>query len=143
MKSSAKSLLMIIIILSAISANAQKIRFGVFADPQLSWFTSDTKKFTPNGSVFGFNAGFTLEKYFAERYAITTGASINSVGGNLKYNEDGYTLQTRDSTYNIDPGTNIMAKGQYISVPLGLKFKTNEIGYFTFYAHLGVNGIFA
>ena len=28
---------------------------------------------------------------------------------------------------------------QYINIPLGLKLKTNEIGYFTFYANLGLD----
>jgi hypothetical protein len=119
---------------------AQYLQFGVFADPQFSWFTSDTKRFTPNGLVFGFSAGFAFEKYFADRYAITSGASISSLGGNLKYNESGYTLETRDDVYNISAGSNVKFKGQYINVPLGLKFKTNEIGYSTYYAQLGING---
>lgn len=28
---------------------------------------------------------------------------------------------------------------QYINIPLGLKLKTNEIGYLTFFTHLGLN----
>ncbi|MDD2197722.1 MAG: hypothetical protein PHW91_11105, partial [Bacteroidales bacterium] len=51
------------LVLLNLSGQAQYLQFGVFADPQLSWFTSDTKKFSPNGSVFGFNAGFSLERY--------------------------------------------------------------------------------
>jgi hypothetical protein len=129
-----------VIILLAQPVKAQYLQFGVFADPQLSWFSSDTKRFSPNGIVLGFNAGFAFEKYFADRYAITSGASITGLGGNLKYNENGYTLDTRDDIYNITAGSNVKFKGQYINVPLGLKFKTNEIGYSTYYAQLGING---
>ena len=122
------------------SLKAQHIRFGIFADPQLSWFTSDTKKFTSNGMIMGFNAGFAFERFFADRYAIQTGASMNSIGGNLKYNEAGHQVTTRDDVYDIVENTSVKVKGQYISVPLGLKFKTNEIGYTTFYAHMGIKG---
>ncbi len=128
------------LVLLNLTGQAQYLQFGVFADPQLSWFTSDTKKFSPNGSVFGFNAGFSLERYFADRYAITTGASISNIGGNIKYKEEDYILKTRDGEYPIAVNSNVKVKGQYINVPLGLKFKTNEIGYTTFFAHLGVIG---
>jgi hypothetical protein len=122
------------------NAQTQNRRFSIFADPQLSWFTSDTKKFSPNGVVGGFNVGFTADKYFADRYAIYTGLSINNLGGNIKYNEAGYKLETRDSTYTITPGTNIKLKAQYLTVPVGLKFKTNQIGYVSFFAQVGVSG---
>jgi hypothetical protein len=140
-----KRLLLIIVGLMFLTSNlifAQKTNrsFSLFADPQLSWFTSDTKKFVPNGSVGGFNFGFTADKYFAERYAFYTGLSINNLGGNIKYMEGGYKLETRDSTYSIDPGTSIKLKAQYLTVPLGLKFKTNEIGYLAFFAQVGVSG---
>lgn len=129
-----------IAILISASVSAQNIRFGVFVDPQLSWFTSDTKKLTPNGPVFGVNTGFAFEKYFADRYAITTGASINFIGGNLKYNEPDFKIETRDSLYSLGTGASAKVKGQYISIPVGFKFKTNEIGYATFYAQLGLTG---
>lgn len=127
---------------ACISTKAQSTNrsFSLFADPQLSWFTSDTKKFEPNGSVGGFNIGFTADKYFAERYAFYTGVSINNLGGNIKYVDAGYKLETRDSTYKIDPGTSIKLKAQYLAVPLGLKFKTNQIGYLAFFAQVGVSG---
>lgn len=134
------TLLLALLAISILPAKAQNIRFGVFADPQISWFTSDTKQFTPNGPLFGFNAGFAFERFFADRYAISTGASIANLGGNIIYNQDGYTLKTRDGEYDILTGYNVKFKGQYISVPLGFKFKTNEIGYTTFYAQLGLSG---
>lgn len=126
--------------ITVIKAQQQTRRFSIFADPQLSWFSSDTKKFKSDGAILGFNIGFTADKYFAERYAFSTGLSINNVGGNLKYVEDGYKLETRDSTYDISAGSSIKLKAQYLSIPIGLKFKTNEIGYLTYTAQVGVSG---
>jgi hypothetical protein len=114
--------------------------FSIFADPQVSWFTSDTKKFEPNGSVTGFNIGFTADKYFAERYAFYTGVSVNNLGGNIKYMEAGYKLESTDATYDITPGTSIKLKAQYLTIPVGLKFKTNQIGYLAFFAQVGASG---
>lgn len=114
----------------------QGIQFGVFFDPQLSWFTSDTKQLSPNGPVMGYKGGFDFEAYFADRYAFVTGVSISNLGGKIKPLDD-YTLITREGEYPIPMGTSIKVRGQYLNVPLGFKFKTNEIGYTTFYAQLG------
>ncbi len=120
------------------SAKAQ-FSFGVFADPQLSWFNSDTKKYDPNGSVASLNVGFTAEKYFAERYAISTGLSLNSLGGNIRFS-DVFTLETKDGNYTVAAGDNVKFKAQYITMPLGFKFRTNQIGYSTYYATVGLKG---
>ncbi len=140
MKILTRFFILIIALFFTIKSSAQDMRFGVFADPQLSWFTSDTRDFSPNGPVFGFNAGFSYDRYFAERYAFTTGASITNIGGNLLYNVDDYSLSTRDEEYPITSGTNLRIRGQYVNIPLGFKFKTNQIGYTTIYAQLGING---
>lgn len=133
------TLAFIIISLMGLSkVNAQRLAFGVFGESQLTWLTSDTKAYKSDGATIGFNAGFALEKYFAERYAITTGASIASMGGNILFNNSGDTIKTLDGIYTMSQGESAKIKGQYISVPLGLKFKTNEIGYTTFYAALGL-----
>lgn len=113
--------------------------FGIFADPQLSWFSSDTKKFDPNGPVTGFNVGFSAEKYFAKRYAFSSGLSINSLGGNVRF-EDAFSLKTRDGEYLVAAGNNIKFKAQYVTLPIGFKFRTNQIGYSTYYATIGLKG---
>ncbi|MCB8964708.1 MAG: outer membrane beta-barrel protein [Bacteroidales bacterium] len=115
--------------------------FGVFVDPQLSWFNSDTKKYDPNGSVASFNVGFTADKYFAQRYALSSGLSLNSLGGNLKFAEP-FALKTNDSTYTVAVGKSIKLKAQYITLPVGFKFRTNQIGYNTFFANVGLKANF-
>ena len=124
--------------LFASSAMAQGMRFGVFFDPQISWFNSDHKDFDPNGPEFGYRIGFTADNFFAERYAFSTGLSINSLSGNIRYATDGYSLKTNDGKYSIAKNANVKARIQYLSVPLELKFKTIEIGYNTFYVHMGL-----
>jgi len=77
-----------------------------------------------------------MDKYFAENYAITTGVSIGSYGGKLSHTyETSYSLP--DTSVKVPANSAIKYKLQYITIPIGLKFTTKEIGYSRFYAHLG------
>lgn len=131
---------LILLMLSKQRVNAQQFSFGVFADPQLSWFNSDTKRYDPNGPVVGLNIGFNADKFFAKRYAFSSGLSVNTLGGNIRLMQSAFTLKTIDSTYNIAVGDNIKFKSQYLTLPIGFKFRTNQIGYITYFANVGVSG---
>lgn len=124
---------------SAFSQNSN-IRLGIIANPNVSWLKSDVSRIQGDGSRIGFNIGLMVDKYFAEHYAFTTGLSIHSIGGTLKY-RDGKDLHTSstDVPTPLDPGSRVQYNLQYLHIPWGLKFKTTEIGYSTFFAQLGVN----
>lgn len=117
---------------------SQNIRFSVFADPQFSWLTPESRDVEKEGSILGIDVGLSMDKYFAPNYAISSGVSIMSTGGKLIYN-DTIKLTVHDEIDTIAAGNSMEYNLQYINVPLGLKFKTNEIGYFTFYADLGID----
>jgi hypothetical protein len=130
--------LLLIILISSTFANAQW-KFGVFADPQVSWMKPDVKDVENNGIKGGINFGLVADKFFAPNYAITTGISIHSTGGNLKYTMiSNVPFETTDSTYQLSNGKSVKYKLQYIDIPLGLKLRTNRIGYSTIYADLGL-----
>ncbi len=133
-----KSILISIILFANIIAVCaqQRIRFSVFANPCINWLSSDVKTIQSDGASFGFDAGLTMDKFFAENYAFSTGISISSLGGNLRY--DNKTIfRTSSGDTAVPAGTSVKYKLQYITIPFGLKFKTNQIGYFTYFAHLG------
>lgn len=131
-----KYIIVIILFFSYLNSQGQDLRFGVFVDPQLSWLTPDAKNINRDGFRIGIKGGLILDKYFAKNYAFTTGISISNMGGNLHY-EDSVTIETLEEDYILNPESSVEYKLQYVSVPIGLKFKTNEIGYFTFFAQLG------
>lgn len=135
-----KVLLLALVLLFNQWCFSQKYSFGVFADPQLSWFNSDTKRYDPNGPVGGFNIGFAAEKFFANRYAFASGLSISYLGGNIRFVQTAYTLKTVDGTYNIEVGDNVKYRSQYLTLPVGFKFRTNQIGYTSYFASVGVSG---
>jgi hypothetical protein len=132
-----KKLLFVIILLSSfLYIHSQDLRFGVFVDPLLSWLTPDAKNISRDGPRIGIKGGLILDKYFAKNYAFTTGVSISNMGGNLHY-KDSVNIETLETEVILNPESSVEYKLQYVSVPVGLKFKTNEIGYFTFFAQLG------
>lgn len=114
--------------------------FSIFVDPQVTWLHSDNpKKIDGDGSMVTLNVGFEGDKYFARRYAITSGVSLNSIGGYLKIADTAH-VSTVNGDYTLKSPSRAKFRGQYISVPLGFKFRSTQIGYFSFYASVGVKG---
>jgi len=116
---------------------SQGIRFGIFFDPNIAWMKPDISDVENAGTRMGFKVGLSFEKYFTENYAFFSGISIQHLGGKLKY-ADSISFTAQSITEMLPEGSTITYKLQYVSVPLGLKLKTNEIGYLTYYGNLGL-----
>lgn len=133
-----KTLLTSLLAIALAFPSFSQIRLGVTIDPQVSWLSSDRKKVEGDGSIAGISFGLNVDRYFAERYAIYSGVFVESTGGYLKYNTTGYTIDSKDRDgYQISQGESMKYRLQYLAVPIGIKLKTNPIGYNTFYATLG------
>ncbi|MEE4198761.1 MAG: porin family protein [Bacteroidales bacterium] len=135
-----KYLILIIFIVSSLGIFAQGLKFSVFADPKLSWMSPDLQDVSSEGSKLGVNIGLNVDNYFARNYAFMTGISIDNTGGKLKYDFEKEINTNSSSDTTLPVGSVLNYKLQYINIPLGLKFKTNQIGYTTFFTHLGING---
>jgi len=116
---------------------SQGVKFGIFVEPKFNWLSPDVKNITNDGTRMGLNIGLVMDAYFTDNYAFATGVSINNVGGKLMY-ADTFQLITSYSTLTLDSGTSATYKLQYVNIPLGLKLRTNEIGYFTFTSNVGL-----
>ncbi|MDP4207947.1 MAG: porin family protein [Bacteroidota bacterium] len=127
-----------ILVISGYQANAQRIRLGVFANPSISWFKSDVSKVEADGARMGFDVGLMVDKFFAEHYAFTSGLSIHSMGGTINYH-DPINLRTNEGTKTLRPNSLVKYHLQYLHIPLGIKMRTTEIGYFTYFAQLGLD----
>jgi hypothetical protein len=128
----------VILMLPAGRIAAQKISFGVFADPVISWLSSDTKETMNDGARAGFNFGITFNKYFAENYAFSTGISILSAGGRLT-NTDTLDMKFNNLAVEVPKNNPVVYKVQYLNIPVGLKFKSNQIGYLVFFSDIGID----
>jgi hypothetical protein len=130
------TVIILTVFLSDGNLKAQNIRFGIFADPVISWFSTDTKQTKNEGARAGFNFGFTYNKYFAKNYSFSTGISILSAGGRL-VGSDTIEMVFNNSTMVVPKGAPVVYRIQYMSVPIGLKFESNQIGYLTFFSDIG------
>lgn len=116
----------------------QDFRLGVHVDPTATWFGTKTPQITRDGMRLGMKVGMMAEYYFRPNYAIASGLDVSVIGGNLLYEEDVEVITGKVDRIALDAGTSVAYNITYINIPLSVKLKTNEIGYFTYFAHLGV-----
>ena len=124
--------------ISALHAQATNLRFNVEVDPQFAWFSSDDEDVTPDGSIFHLHAGLNMDYFFGENYAFVLGIGINNLGGNLLY-ADSTEFSSRGEILLVEPDQSAKLNLQYVDIPIGLKLKTEELGYTTLFLQLGFN----
>lgn len=122
------------------TTESQNLRFALFVNPLISYFKTDLSRIEPESSRLGFNFGLMMDKFFAEHYAFTTGISIHTMGGELNYRQGKDNFSSSNDAIKILPaGTSVKYKLQYLHVPVALKLRTTEIGYFTYFGEVGLD----
>ncbi len=120
---------------------AQGFNIGVYTEPQVAWLTSDEGSVIPSGSVINLNTGLEFDFFFMRNYAFTVALNLNNQGGKMHYTDSVQFTQT-NTTLEVPPNNILKHNFQYVGVPIGLKLKTEEMGYTTFYIHGGLNPLF-
>jgi hypothetical protein len=120
---------------------SQDLRFSFMANPQINWLSANESNIKSDGATIGINTGIEMDWFFADRYALSTGITINNLGGELIYS-DSLNFNLDNKSIIIPSGNTINYKLQYLSIPLGLKFKTIEIGYATYWINAGITPMF-
>ena len=136
-------MIILIMAMASIPSHGQgKLRFNVHVDPQFAWLSSSKHDaIDPDGSLFHMQAGIQMDYFFQENYAFVLGFGINNMGGRLIYGEGTEYIQN-DEPINILPGQKVKMNLQYLDIPLGLKLKTEELGYATIFLQVGFNPMF-
>jgi len=89
--------------------------------------------------VPGFNLGITYNRYFSPNYSFSSGVDIIKAGGRL-INRQITNFELKDysgSVLTVQAGEAITYRITYLSVPLGIKLQTNQIGFGRFFTNLG------
>lgn len=115
---------------------SQKFRLGIIAEPAISWMSSDNRDVEYNNSRFGLNAGLAVDYYFQENYALSTGLTINSSGGDMIFRKS-MTFHHSEIIDTLPENVSITYKLQYIELPLLLKLSTNQIGSTKYFVRIG------
>jgi hypothetical protein len=130
-----KTIILIFLVFQTLNAYTQS-RISIAAHPQFVWLASDDINFHREGPMMGISTALSIDFFFAEKYAFSTGLSIDNLGGKISYSNDiTYTLQK--TPYLINQGAVIKKRLQYLGIPFGLKLKTQEIGYSTYFINPG------
>jgi hypothetical protein len=117
------------------------ISFNIHFDPLISWFSTYNYDTHNDGVVPGFNFGISYNRYFSPNYSFSSGIDIINAGGRLVNRETTrFELKNYSSTIlMVQPGEAITYKITYLSIPLGLKLRTNQIGYGKLFTDVGLD----
>lgn len=120
--------IIILLVLTSFGALAQSpLRFGIHASPNLSYVQSDDPS-VQNNTALKFGFGLMAEYNFADNYSLSTGADYVFRGGEL-------TLPVATTFGEVErTGT---YKAGFIQIPVLLKMRTREFGYFRYFAEFG------
>lgn len=124
-------------VLLTLSAQS-RFKLSVHADPQFAWLSSDEDNVVSEGSIFHVQTGLQMDMFFAKNYAFSLGLGINNMGGKLNYSDSTEFITKGDTLFAI-PGQIVKQNLQYLDIPIGLKLKTEELGYGTFFLEVGFN----
>ena len=152
-------LLLATILISQWVVSQSQFRFGLKIAPSFNWMKpDDVKKFENGGTTLGFNWGLTVEYALSENFSFYSGLELNHEKGKINFLETnkayyymndrydfietkeengvrvpedttGYLLQLKSRSY----------KSTYVTIPVGIKMKTKEIGYMTYFGEFGLN----
>ena len=127
-----------ILLLTALSprGTSQYLKFAIHADPVISWMGSSEPAYKGEGIKAGLDIGLNVLHYFADNYAISSGISIITAGGRQSTDEP-HTLVFNNFTQTVNPGDEIRYNLRYMSIPLGIRLQTNQVGYHTYFTDLG------
>jgi hypothetical protein len=118
--------------------HGQQIHIGLFADPLLGWYSSNNDRMESGGVVAGYAAGISANWYFSQNYAFSTGLTYKYTGG-IQSSADTVTFMFSNFTSEVVPGSKVSYKTGYIIVPVGMRLRTNQIGYFSVFSDFGLD----
>ena len=141
----------------------KKFRFGLRGNISTDWLSPDNaKEFSSAGIGLGYGWGFQMEFRLGESTtSLATGMSLTTFQAGLNYNDESlvayhptyYALSNFEfvewnegslplDTMNVNELYQLKERKyriNYVTLPISLKMKTKEIGYFTYFGEFGAN----
>ena len=113
------------------------VRFGFQLSPSFGWMNANVNSINPSGTNIGLKLGMIGEYYFQENYAFTSGIGFAFNHGGTHLHEDGGFYWNRtDIPEDKKPFPDMVKLKygiQYVEIPVGLKMRTKEFGYFRYF----------
>ncbi len=118
------------------------IRFGLKFSPNLAWINPDMPLVEQRGSQFGYTFGLIAELPVGTgNYGFNTGLQLTNIGGAITYPFEYSVVDPTDTLTSVSRSVDLANEYQlqYLSIPLQMKLKTNEIGYITYFGLVGLD----
>ena len=140
------------------NTDTRKVKFGLYGQGSLCWLSPEEQKIYSTGDYgLGFGWGLNTEININNTTSLRTGLNFSTFNAGINYYDTDLTLNHKtfyllDATENFvnwDDGLlndsnkyiyqlyNRNFSINYVNIPIVLKLKTNEIGYFTYYGEFG------
>lgn len=156
------ALVLVVMMAGQYAISQNKFRFGLKLGPAVNWMKpDDVKKFENDGATVGFNWGLQAEYALSDNFSFYSGLELNQERGKINFApsdnsslvgyfmDDEYnfsTLKEENGIYSPEDTSaygirllNRTYKSTYVTLPIGMKMKTNEIGYMTYFGEFGLN----
>jgi hypothetical protein len=117
---------------------AQDYRYGVYAAPVISWFRTDAEDVSNKGARAGFAFSISAERHLIDNWHFSSGLAFTTASARLVSTKSSF-FRFPDHTSTVAAGDPVIYRLQYISMPVGIKIKTAETGYFTYFAEFGLD----
>jgi len=128
---------------SLVWTQAENIRIGMQLSPTMSWISTDDDLINRTSSNVGISLGALAEYFMSESISFTGGIGLAfNQGGTLQHEHGGNFFpdsELSDDKYNtgvkpLPDGVKLKYKLQYVEIPLGIKWRTQEKGYIRYFA---------
>ena len=134
------------LVITSVVSEAQNyfrdLKIGFHVSPSLNWMGSQNNKINSVKSKVGLHCGIQGEWYFKDHYALTTGIGFAfGVGGTLQHELGGKYWQLSnlgDAYTELPEEVKLRYRIQYLEIPFGLKLKTAQIGYLSYFIEPGL-----
>jgi len=117
---------------------SQDYRYGVYTAPVISWFRTDVEDVSNKGARAGFFFSISAERHLTDNWYFSSGLGYTSASSRLVSSDNSF-FRFSDHTSTVAAGEPVIYRLQYISMPVGIKIKTHETGYFSYFAEFGLD----
>jgi hypothetical protein len=136
-----KLVLMLALFATGVCELSAQIKFGLKIAPQITWSSTESKSITTPSSSVNFGYGLMIDYYFNENYAFASEISVTNYSGSL-HAADVEVVRSSGSPTQPNITIKYDYNLRYVNVPLMLRMRTKEIGYFRYFADFGLDNAF-
>lgn len=112
----------------SVSAQYKEYVFGLKMGPSWNWMSSGNQSVSNNQTLVSFNYGLFVERYLSEKFAISSGLTMNHVRGDYDFRAKRSILESVMPEYDVNVTRSL--KATYLCIPALFKAKIVELGDF-------------